>query len=95
MEKRDERSQNLIQLDHNEEQQKQRQEGIDRIVKQIHELAELFKDLSTLVVEQGTILDRIDYNVQDAKLNIEKGNVELLKTYKRETSWRARGCISC
>ena len=55
----------------------------------------LFKDLSNLVIEQGTILDRIDYNVLEAKTNVQKGNVELQKTLKREKSWRARGCISC
>jgi syntaxin 16 len=55
----------------------------------------LFKDLSTLVIEQGTILDRIDYNVKDAKLNVKKGVVELEKTLKREKSFRAQGCMAC
>jgi syntaxin 16 len=42
-----------------------------------------------LVIEQGTILDRIDYNIEEAKTNVKKGNVELQKTLKRETSFRA------
>jgi len=29
-------------------------------------LATLFKEMQTLVIEQGTIVDRIDYNVEQA-----------------------------
>ena len=58
-------------------------------------MAVLFKDLSTMVIEQGTILDRIDYNVKEAKINIKKGNIELEKTLKREKSFRAQGCMAC
>lgn len=55
----------------------------------------LFKDLSVLVVEQGTILDRIDYNVYEAKEAISKANVHLEKTVNIENSKRARGCMFC
>jgi len=55
----------LIELDHIEALSKQREEGIHRVVDQINELAVLFKDMSSLVVEQGTILDRIDFNLQE------------------------------
>ena len=61
----------------------------------MNELASLFKDLSVMVVEQGTVLDRIDYNVQESRQNIKQVNTELVKTLKRETNWRTRGCISC
>ena len=40
----------------------------------------LFKDLSVLVIEQGTILDRIDYNIENAAVHVEKANVHLDKT---------------
>lgn len=42
----------------------QRDREIDQIAKSIAELAELFQDLSALVIDQGTMLDRIDFNIE-------------------------------
>lgn len=61
----------------------------------MNDLAVIFKELSTLVIEQGTVLDRIDYNLKEAKENVKKANVELHKTVKKEQSCRAQGCMAC
>jgi syntaxin 16 len=65
------------------------------VVNQINDLAVLFKELSNLVIEQGSVLDRIDFNIEQAHSNVKKGNVALEKTLKKESSWRAKGCITC
>lgn len=57
----------------------QRDEEILSIVKSISELATIFKDLAVLIVDQGTILDRIDYNIELASHHIEEGHTELQK----------------
>lgn len=40
-----------------------RSKEINELTNSINSLAVLFKDFSVLVIEQGTILDRIDYNI--------------------------------
>lgn len=67
-----------------EELKVQSSREIQNLAKTISDLAVLFKDLSVLVVEQGTILDRIDYNILDAKQNIAKANVHIESTLKIE-----------
>jgi len=55
----------------------QRSKEIEKIAKSVEELAGLFKDLALLIVEQGTILDRIEYNTQQAHENVTKAVSEL------------------
>ncbi|GAA5887123.1 hypothetical protein JCM5296_001601 [Sporobolomyces johnsonii] len=55
---------------------------IHAIAQSITDLADLFKDLSSLVIDQGTLLDRIDYNVEQMSTEV-KGAVEELKTATR------------
>ena len=50
---------------------------IEKIVGQMNNLSDLFRDVSNLVVEQGTVLDRIDFHIQDARGNVKKGNKDL------------------
>ena len=37
------------------------------ILQSIADLGQIMKDLSVLVIDQGTILDRIDYNMEQAR----------------------------
>ena len=41
-------------------------------------LSSTFSDLKNLVMEQGTVLDRIDYNIDEATLNTSKGKKHLM-----------------
>jgi syntaxin 16 len=59
---------------------KKRDVEINDLVRSINDLAHIFKEISNLVNEQGTILDRIDYNIENAITNTVKANVHLKKT---------------
>lgn len=66
----------------------QREKEIQHIVSSIADLNQIFQDLSALIVEQGTILDRIDYNVEQASVKVEEGLEQLKKGEKYQKSSR-------
>ena len=55
----------------------QREREINDIAKGIIELADIFKDLSSMVIDQGTMLDRIDYNVERMAVDVKAADKEL------------------
>lgn len=57
----------------------QREEEINGIIKSIIDLNDIFKDLSQMVAEHGTILDRIDYNIEQTHLQVFEGYKQLQK----------------
>ena len=46
-------------------------------------MATTFQDLQVIVQEQGTILDRIDYNIDTTVDNVEKANKNLKEANKK------------
>lgn len=57
----------------------ERDRDITQIARSIAELAQLFQDLSALVIEQGTVLDRIDYNIDNMAHDIQRSGEELTR----------------
>jgi len=55
----------------------QREAQIAQIATSINELAQMFKELSVLIVEQGSIIDRIDYNIDQTRSHVQKGLAEV------------------
>lgn len=64
----------------------QREQEVNAIVKSIVDLNSIFKDLSQMVADQGTILDRIDYNVEQTQTQVYEGFRQLQKAdaYQRK-----------
>lgn len=64
----------------------QREQEVNAIVKSIVDLNDIFKDLSQMVAEQGTVLDRIDYNVEQTQIQVFEGFKQLQKAeaYQRK-----------
>ncbi|ANB15928.1 Tlg2p [Sugiyamaella lignohabitans] len=66
---------------------RQREQEITKIAQGILELADIFKDLQTMVIDQGTLLDRIDYNVETMYTNVKQADKELIQAthYQKRT----------
>lgn len=68
----------------------QREREIEDIAQSIIELSDLFRDLQTMVIDQGTMLDRIDYNVERMATDVKEAEKELVvaSRYQRKTTKR-------
>ncbi|XP_038973544.1 syntaxin-43-like [Phoenix dactylifera] len=71
---------------------REREREIAQVVESVNELAQIMKDLSVLVIDQGTIIDRIDYNVQNVATSVEEGYKQLEKA---ERTQRKGGMVMC
>ncbi|KAM7214923.1 t-SNARE [Rhypophila decipiens] len=68
----------------------QREREIEDIAQGIIELSDLFRDLQTMVIDQGTMLDRIDYNVERMGADLKAADKELniAEGYQKKTTKR-------
>ncbi len=57
----------------------EREREIIRVSENIQELSMMFKNLNSLIIEQGTILDRIDANLEKVNVCVDKGKDEVVK----------------
>jgi len=80
-------------LEHLNEKASEREKEIIKVAQSINELAQLFKELNVLVIEQGTILDRIDYNIEQAKAKVQSGVVDLEKADEYSKKMYTLKCI--
>mmetsp|Transcript_58101 Transcript_58101/g.129715 ORF Transcript_58101/g.129715 Transcript_58101/m.129715 type:complete len:388 (+) Transcript_58101:52-1215(+) len=87
--------QQLSELDEMEAIAAQRSSDIAQIASSVVELNRIFRDLAELVIDQGTILDRIDHNTEKIyqKSNEAKGQLHQAMKRKKEDDTRAWRCL--
>jgi len=83
----------LLELDSMEVNAGQRSEEICQIASSISELHTIFKELAVLVIDQGSVLDRIDYNIESVVVQSKEANKQLQKAEKSQKSNRAQKCM--
>merc|ERR1712083_1045252 len=71
----------------------QRNEEICQIASSISDLNTIFKELAVLVIDQGSILDRIDYNIDQAVHKSQEANDQLRRAERAQKNNRAMKCI--
>merc|ERR1719369_2292453 len=74
----------LLMVEENNVMVRQREKEINKMVQSITDLNLIFKELAGLVAEQGTVLDRIDYNIEISASSVEVGLQELQTAEKHQ-----------
>lgn len=87
------RGQQATALDVSEPDFQTRDREITEIAKSIASLAELFKDLSALVIDQGTLLDSVEYNIEQTSVHMAEAVTELNIAQKYQKNTGRRKCI--
>jgi len=87
--------QQLNELDEMEVHAAQRSGEIAQIASSVMELNRIFKDLAALVIDQGTVMDRIDCNTEKIykKSDEAKGQIQKAVTRKKDDDTRAWKCL--
>ncbi|EFE39873.1 hypothetical protein TRV_05385, partial [Trichophyton verrucosum HKI 0517] len=70
-------AQQQLQVGSNDAAIAQREREINDIAKGIIELSDIFRELQTMIIDQGTMLDRIDFNVERMALDVKGADKEL------------------
>ncbi|KAL0483923.1 SNARE syntaxin16 [Acrasis kona] len=73
----------IRELEMNQKEIIRRDQDLRDILNDVVELQQLFTHFSSLVIEQGTMLDRIDYNVEKTHENTQSA-VKILKEYEQK-----------
>ena len=68
-------------------------EEIQELTRRAEEVQQLFKDLAVLIADQGTIIDRIDYNISQSLTNAEAAHDEVIKAEKYQKKSRLWICV--
>ncbi|KHN74235.1 Syntaxin-16 [Toxocara canis] len=74
---------------------KERERDVMSVSKSIVELNSLFKDLASMIVDQGTVLDRIDYNVEQSTMKVKSALKSVQKAERYQKNDKKMHCIVC
>ncbi|VDB95101.1 unnamed protein product [Peniophora sp. CBMAI 1063] len=76
-----------------DEEIRARDRELQNITRSIAQLAELFKDLSALVIDQGTLLDSVEYNIEQTAVQVGEAVKELEIATRYQANTGRRKCI--
>ena len=86
-------TQELLLLEEDTRHLESREREINEIVRSISDLNLVFKELAQMVSEQGSVIDRIDYNVEHTQIKVKDGLEQLKKAERYQRKNRKMKCI--
>ncbi|EDO14587.1 hypothetical protein Kpol_295p3 [Vanderwaltozyma polyspora DSM 70294] len=69
--------QNQNKNDMNQRYLQERDEEITQLAKGVLEVSTIFREMQNLIIDQGTIVDRIDYNLENTVIHLKEADKEL------------------
>lgn len=87
--------QQIGEVEHMEALANERDEEIRHIAESIEELSQIFKELAVLVIDQGTVLDRIDFNMEQVVEHTKEGLHQLDRAEDSQKAARPVKCVVC
>jgi len=79
-EEKQDNNNNFLMTDNKNQILQKRDNELNILLNSVNDLAEIYKDMQSLVMEQGSILDRIDYNIDIASNNVSLGKKSIIKS---------------
>ncbi|XP_054153166.1 syntaxin-12-like isoform X2 [Oppia nitens] len=70
-----------------------REQQIRKIEGDIVEVNQIFKDLATMVHDQGEVIDSIEANVETASIQVHEGTAQLAKARDYQSKARRKTCL--
>jgi len=85
-EQQQQKQQQLIQETYDVEQLQERERAVRQLESDILDVNHIFKDLATLVHDQGEVIDSIEANVESTQVRVQEGTEQLrqAETYKNK-----------
>jgi len=87
------RTQMMIQEEGDLQALQEREKAIRQLESDIVDVNTIFKDLATMVHEQGDVIDSIESNIEAATVQVTDGNEQLRQAYNYQTSARKKKLI--
>ncbi|KAL1717446.1 t-SNARE [Schizophyllum commune] len=81
------------QIDEPDQAYAERTRELSDIADSIAQLADLFRELEGLVIDQGTLLDSVEYNIEQTAVQMEDAVKELNTAVKYQKNTGRRACI--
>jgi len=72
---------------------REREEAVRKLEADIVDVNHIFKDLATLVHEQGEVIDSIEANVEQAQIQVSEGTQQLAKARRNQAAARRKACF--
>ena len=73
--------------------ERQREQEIEQIAQRAEEIRNIFHDLHSLIIEQGTVIDRIDYCINESLTNAVEAEGQIRSAAKYQQKSRMWLCV--